>query len=447
MSRSDRGAGLRPAYRSTLARFLLSRERGVVRVRMSLALVGAICAAVALALLPQRDLHAPVLVAIEAGTPALPIENLETLAAVTLPEPAFEPVDAALAGLEPRRLGEAVAAVRQEVRRGGMPGAAVVLGRGSHVVEEQGIGRLAPGMAEVDPRETRYDLASLTKVVATTTAVMLLVEDGLLELDAPVSRYLSEFTGGSKGDVTIRHLLAHNSGLPAGVGLPAGSADASLRRIIGTPLRTRPGERVVYSDVGPIVLYAAAERVAGEPLDQLLQRRVFQPLGMRNTGFNPAGPCRSCAPTAPTIHGRVHDPLARRLGGIAGNAGLFATASDIGRFAAMMANGGELEGVRVLQEETIREFTTRQRNTGTRALGWDTPSPRGTGAGGRQTSTGSFGHTGFTGTSLWIDPDRGTWAVLLTNRTYTPRTPNRMQALRRTVNDRLAEAADRSLAD
>lgn len=442
MSRSDRGRGQRPLYDGTFSRLLLSRDRGAVRMRGVAAAVGVMGGVVALALTPERELHAPVLEVIRQDAPELAMENLAVLMAPEpVAEPIFEPVDATLAGLDPARMAGIVGAVGDEVRRGAFPGAALVVGRGSRPVEKRGFGVLAPGRGSVDPDGTLYDLASLTKVIATTTAVMLMVEDGKMELDAPVSRYLPEFAGGAKGRVTLRHLLAHTSGLPAGIGLPSGGAEAALRRIVQTPLRHAPGERVVYSDLGPVVLYAAAERVAGEPLHEVLARRVFQPLGMKHTGFRPDAPCRECAPTAATIHGRVHDPIAQRLGGVAGNAGLFSTASDVGRFAAMMAGGGELEGVRVLQEETIRDFTTRQRGAGTRALGWDTPNARGTGAGGRIVSPLSFGHTGFTGTSLWVDPELGTWAVLLTNRTYTPRAPNRIQALRRTVNDRLAAAA------
>jgi CubicO group peptidase (beta-lactamase class C family) len=156
--------------------------------------------------------------------------------------------------------------------------------------------------------------------------------------------------------------------------------------------------------------------------------------------FLPSSPCRDCAPTAATIHGRVHDPIARRLDGVAGNAGLFATASDIGRFAAVLANGCELEGVRILKEETVNMFTARQPNAGSRALGWDAriaAAPVGSAGSHR-----AVVHTGFTGTSIWIDPARGTWEVLLTNRTDTPRTPNRIQSVCRSVNERLAEAAD-----
>jgi CubicO group peptidase (beta-lactamase class C family) len=203
--------------------------------------------------------------------------------------------------------------------------------------------------------------------------------------------------------------------------------------------------RVTYSDLSMVVLYAAAERAAGEPLYRLLDRRVFGPLRMRATTYWPGEGCGRCAPTSRELgdpyRGRVHDPIARRLGGISGNAGLFSSVHDLARFAAMLANGGELDGVRVLQASTIRAFTQRQPGTGTRALGWDTPGSAGSSMFGSRVSTNSFGHTGYTGTSIWIDPDLGTWVVLLSNRTYDTESNNRMQALRRAVCDRVVDAA------
>jgi CubicO group peptidase (beta-lactamase class C family) len=339
--------------------------------------------------------------------------------------------------------------VLAQVNAGAFPGAALAVGREDQTVLERGIGRIGwtSSAAHVDPERTVYDLASLTKVVATTPAVMLLVEDGKMELDAPVSRYLPEFSGGAKDHVTIRQLLTHTSGLPAGVDLAAGTPDGNWKQLLRTPLVHAPGESVVYSDVGMNVLFAAAERAAGEPLFPLLDRRVYGPLKMRSTTYLPGVGCQTCAPTLrdendEPVQGLVHDPIARRLGGIAGNAGLFSTAHDLGRFAAMMANAGELGGVRVFREETVRMFTERQPGTGTRALGWDTPGPNGSGGFGVKASKDSFGHTGFTGTSIWIDPERHTWTVLLSNRVYQPRAPNTIMALRRKVNDRVAIAAD-----
>ena len=356
-----------------------------------------------------------------------------------------EITDPAQAGLDPSQLDAAVAAVRAEVARGAFPGAVLGVGRGADLVLLEGIGETSWGGPAVNTSTTVYDLASLTKVVATTTAVMLLVEDGRIDLDAPVQRYLPEFSGGAKALVTVRHLLTHTSGLPAWAdveGLPAGEA---MRRILHAPLDNQPGDEVEYSDLGFVTLWATAERAAGEPLEELLEARVFAPLAMTGAHFLPGDGCASCAPTlqtsSRTFQGVVHDPIARALGGVAGNAGLFSTAGDLVRFAAMLAQGGELDGVRVLKEETIRAFTARQPGAETRALGWDTPERDGSGAAGRRISPRAFGHTGYTGTSLWVDPDRGTWTILLTNRTFEPRAPNRIQALRRGVHDDVALAA------
>lgn len=339
--------------------------------------------------------------------------------------------------------------VVEAVNRGAFPGASLAIGRWNQTVVERGIGRLSwsPDAPPVDPDLTVYDLASLTKVVGTTTAVMLLVEDGRMDLDAPVSRYLPEFSGGSKNRVTIRHLLTHTSGLPDWIDLGGLSADRAIERVVGLALEVPPGHRVEYSDVGFVVLWAAAERASGAPLYRLLDERIFGPLGMRSTTFVPGTWCERCAPTdlrsdGSALRGVVHDPTARRLGGIAGNAGLFSTVHDLARFAAMLAGEGEMHGKRVLRAETIREFTRRQPGAGTRALGWDTPGGQGGGAAGSVTSPRSYGHTGFTGTSLWIDPDRGTWTVLLANRTYRPRASNRIQAVRRDVHDLVASATE-----
>ena len=349
-------------------------------------------------------------------------------------------------GFARSELDRAIDALEREVRRGAFPGAAIAVGRGDQTVLERGIGSVDGGRFSppVDPDHTIYDLASLTKVVATTTAVMLLIEDGKMSLDDPVSSYLPRFAGGDKDRVTIRHLLTHTSGLPAGASVAAESPEQSLARALDVPLVRRPGQGVEYSDIGFIVLWAAAETRSDVPIPELLRRRVFEPLGMWSTGFLPGESCVRCAPTLerPGFQGVVHDPTARLLGGVAGSAGLFSTVHDLSRFAAMLASRGELHGVRVLQPATLDLFTQRQPNAGTRALGWDTPDPSGEGAAGLRISPSSFGHTGFTGTSLWVDPDRGTWVVLLTNRTFAPRGPNRMQQLRREINDRVAVSVD-----
>ncbi|HET7234292.1 MAG TPA: serine hydrolase domain-containing protein [Longimicrobium sp.] len=362
--------------------------------------------------------------------------------------PSHDLTPAASVGMSATALIHAEEEVWTDMQRGAFPGAALAIGRGSRVVLEEGLGNVGRGAdaVQVDPDRTVYDLASLTKVVGTTTAVMLLVEDGKVRLDDPVAMYLPEFSGMGKERVTIRHLLTHTSGLPDGVDVPSGmSPEQALRYVLATPLRSSPGMRVSYSDLSMVVLYAAAERAAGEPLYRLLDRRVYGPLRMRSTTYWPGEGCGRCAPTSREMgdpfRGHVHDPIARRLGGISGNAGLFSTVHDLARFAGMLASGGELDGVRVLRASTIRQFTQRQPGTGTRALGWDTPGSPGNSMFGSRVSTNSFGHTGYTGTSIWIDPDLGTWVVLLTNRTYDTEGNNRMQSLRRAVSDRVVEAA------
>jgi CubicO group peptidase (beta-lactamase class C family) len=364
------------------------------------------------------------------------------------PDPVRTPThrlaSAAEAGLNATSLVRAEEAVWDEIHRGSFPGASLAVGRGSHVVLEQGLGRTGYGEGEVDPDRTVYDLASLSKVVGTTTAVMLLVEAGKMSLDDPVQAYLPEFMGAMKERVTIRHLLTHTSGLPAGADVAGSTPHEGLLRLMRVNLGHAPGMRVEYSDVGFVILFAAAERAAGEPLYRLLDREVFGPLEMNSTTYVMGEGCLRCAGTSRdrglSYRGRVHDPISRRLGGIAGNAGLFSTAHDMARFAAMMANNGSLDGVQIFRPSTVRMFTQRQPGSGTRALGWDTPGAPGTGAAGARVSDRSYGHTGFTGTSIWIDSERGTWVVLLANRTYEDG-PNRMQALRRTVHDRVADAA------
>jgi CubicO group peptidase (beta-lactamase class C family) len=340
-------------------------------------------------------------------------------------------------------------ALRREIRRGGTPGAALAAGRGAALVVEEGFGRVgwSSGTSAVHADRTVYDLASLTKVVATAAAAMLLLEDGKIRLDEPVRSYLPEFP---HRRVTIRHLLTHTSGLPVGLSLRGLTPAQARARVLQAPLQRNPGAAVEYSDIGFIVLWEALQRAAGEPLPKLLSRRIYQPLGMRATRFLPGEGCQRCAPTkhlknGTAVRGLVHDPLAAALGGVAGHAGLFSTAHDLARFAAMLAAGGDLDGVRIFEEATIREFTRAQPGADSRALGWDTPSldPEVIAESTVQSlSAQAFGHYGFTGTSLWVDPTTGLWMVVLTNRVYAPRAANRIRELRRSVHDHLALALE-----
>lgn len=326
------------------------------------------------------------------------------------------------------RLASIDRVVARGIKAGGFPGASVVVGRRGAAVYQRGFGKLGwtASSAAVAPERTIYDLASLTKVVGTATAAMVLYDEGRLDLDAPVARYLPAFSGGLKDSVTVRHLLTHRSGLPAGRDLwrLAHTPAEAKSLVLETPLACRPGQCFVYSDLGADVMAWVVEAIAGQGLDSFLRERVFEPLGMNDTFFRPAADLRDrVAPTEVSpprgypIRGEVHDENAWALGGVAGHAGLFSTASDLSIFAQMMLNGGEYGGVRIASDSAVALFT--RRTSGTRALGWDTAD--GEGSSGIYLDAGAYGHTGFTGTSIWIDPNREMFVILLTNRVHAAR--------------------------
>jgi CubicO group peptidase (beta-lactamase class C family) len=270
-----------------------------------------------------------------------------------------------------------------------------------------------------------FDLASVTKVVATTTMAMVLYERGLLDLEAPITAVLPEFAGDDprRAQITFRMLLAHSSGLPAyeKLFLRAFTREALLREAFIVPLKYDPGTNAEYSDIGFILLGIALERIAGEPLDQFCQREIFGPLGMADTSFNPPAAWHDrIVPTAEdstfrkrTIQGEVQDENASVMGGVAGHAGVFSSAADLATFANVMLHGDP-----ILRRTTVDLFTRREHSpAGTsRALGWDTPSSPS--QSGQYFSADSYGHLGYTGTSLWSDPDRQLSITLLTNRTW-----------------------------
>jgi len=335
----------------------------------------------------------------------------------------------AAVGMSAARLQKIDAVVARAIKSGGFPGAAVVVGRRGAAVWERGFGNLTWGTrSPVVPSRTVYDLASLTKVVATTTAIMILYDENLIELDDKVSKFVPEFSGGAKDDVTIYDLLEHRSGLPAGRDLwrIARSPSEARQAAIATPLECLPRRCLIYSDLGADMLGFVVEAVTQQGLDEFLQERVFDPLGMRETFFRPHWTLRDrIAPTELTpprgypLRGEVHDENAFALGGVAGHAGLFSTASDLAVFAQMMLNGGEIDGVRIVADSTVALFTARTASRGTRALGWDTCGNDG--SCGKYLSPRAYGHTGYTGTSLWIDPDRDLFVILLTNRVHAAR--------------------------
>ena len=329
------------------------------------------------------------------------------------------------------------------VRDSAFPGAVAVVGTSSGTLATVAAGRLDWGGATRPDERTLWDLASLTKVVGTTSAIMRLVAEGRVDVEAPVQRYLPQWSVPNAERVTIRHLLLHTAGLRAHRPLFTETADAAAATalVYATPLDTVPGARTLYSDLGIILLGEVIERVAGEPLESYLRREVFTPLRMSETMYNPPASLRErIAPTeidpwrGRHVRGEVHDENAFRLGGAAPHAGLFSTAHDLARFARMYLNGGVLDSVRVLEAATIDLFTrAADRSFSTRALGWDTPDGRN--SAGRLMSDRAFGHTGFTGTSIWIDPAADVFVLLLTNRVNPTRANMRIAAVRRSVAD------------
>jgi CubicO group peptidase (beta-lactamase class C family) len=340
------------------------------------------------------------------------------------------------------------------------PGAVLAVGsKGETTVVP--VGRLtyedsAPAVAA----DTIYDLASLTKVVATTTAAMILTERGALALERPVAFCLPDFVEpydtaadplwAARGEVTVRHLLAHTSGLPAyeRFFLRARAKAHVLEEAQALPLEEAPGRKAVYSDVGFILLGAILELAAGQSLDAFCETEIFAPLGMKDTRFNP--PPELWNRIAPTeqdnefrkrlIHGEVHDENAWVMGGVAGHAGLFGTAGDLAAFCRMLLAGGRVNATQVLKHETIDEFTRAQPVAEglARGLGWDKPSEPS--SCGRHFSSSSYGHLGFTGTSLWLDPEKELFVILLTNRVHPSRTNEAIRRVRPAVHDAVVEA-------
>ncbi len=361
--------------------------------------------------------------------------------------PTLREAEAAEAGMSEAGLARVDAAIRAAVEAGTFPGAALAVGRRGRLVRLRGYGRLPGGEGAVRATETLYDIASLTKVAGTTAAVMALVDDGRLRLDAPVQRYLPGFTGRYKDEVVVRHLLTHTSGLPAGEWLygDARSPATALRQAMRASLKSRPGERMEYSDFGFILLAALVEEVAGEPLDRYLARRVYAPLGMSSTMYLPPAVLRPfTAPGAArsnqghVLRGVVHDANAYRLGGVAGHAGLFSTARDLAVYSQALLNGGSYGTQRVYSPETVRRFTTVRTRVGDRAWGWDVPAERS--SAGSYFSPRSYGHTGFTGTSIWIDPTQQLFVVLLANRTFDNASQAAMLDVRVAVHDAVARS-------
>ena len=335
--------------------------------------------------------------------------------------------------LAPEPLTEADAAVERFIAQGQLPGAALWIERVGHSSHHRAYGqRAVEPVPEPLDEATVFDAASLTKPVVTATLVQLLRERGQLDVEAPLQRYLPGCGGADKAGITLRQLLTHSSGLPSGLprngaGDWAGKSDA-LRIACELPLAAPPGTQFRYSDVNYILLGLIVERASGQPLERLADQLLFQPLGMKDSGYLPLRRM-AAARIAPTekmgdgqvLRGEVHDPTARKMGGVAGHAGLFTTTADLARFARMLLAGGVAEdGRRLLSPESVALLTTPQSPPDIaeqRGMGWDIVSPYARPRGNLYGPT-SFGHTGFTGCAFWLDPATRSFFVLLSNRVH-----------------------------
>jgi uncharacterized protein YbbC (DUF1343 family)/CubicO group peptidase (beta-lactamase class C family) len=341
-------------------------------------------------------------------------------------------------------------AATDAVASGEIPGVVVLVGRGDEILYHRAWGAraLVPERLPMLP-DTVFDIASLTKPFGTTLAVMSLVERGAIKLDAPLGRYLREFRPAIFSQVTIRRILTHSAGLPSipATGALAGGFPRAARALAAKPLDYPAGTGFQYSDTGFILLGEVVRRVSGEPLDRYLEKVVFDPLKLRDTTFHPGDSLLSrVAPTefwqGALLRGRVHDPRARLLGGVAGHAGMFSSAADLARICRMLVSQGSLEGRRILRAETVRTMWLRTPDAeGTRALGWDMSS-----AFSRTMAPffppGSVGHTGFTGTAVWLDPPTRSYLIVLTNRVH----PNGGSSVRiRELRTRVAAAVGAAL--
>ena len=385
----------------------------------------------------------------------------------------LRPVEPGEVGMSPEGVENIRAVIEDAIAAGVTPGASALVVRRGRVLLQEGFGRLTyEEEAPAVTAETVYDLASLTKVVGTTTLVMMLVEEGTLDISLPVSAYLPEFLDQAPSEeernrrsgVTVADLLAHCSGLPAWIqfylefdpearGLPLDDARRMVfDRIMGAASDYEPRTDTVYSDNGVLLVGEIIERVSAKRLDVLAEERIFGPLGMADTRYRP--PPEWLERIAPTednpwrgtvVRGQVHDENTVVLGEVAAHAGLFSTTGDLGVFLQMLLNGGSMNGERLLREGTIARFTRRAGIApgSSRALGWDTPSRSSSGgpsSAGDHFSPSSFGHTGFTGTSIWVDPERELFAVLLTNRVYPTRENEGIFRLRPAFHDAVIAA-------
>ena len=333
------------------------------------------------------------------------------------------------------------------------PGAVLLIAQNGKVLHKKAFGHLIyDPNSEPMQTNTIFDLASVTKVIATTTATMLCYDRGLFKLDDKVAKYLPKFAAQGKQNITIRNLLVHNSGLPPfkRFYLTFKNSNEVIADIYNTKLDYKTGSKMVYSDLGIITLAKIIEKVTKKSLDKFCSEEIFTPLGMTETFFNPSKEFKSrCAPTENDTYwrhrlliGEVHDEASAMLGGVAGHAGLFSTVDDLSRLLQMLLQKGTYQGRQFIKPSTVEMFIKQQSKNSTRALGWDTKNGEGFSSAGDLFSNLSYGHTGYTGTSVWTDPTRKLFVILLTNRVYPTRNNTKLIRLRPVIHDSIIRALD-----
>ena len=382
----------------------------------------------------------------------LAAKKAEPLAALTMPNLHLRVGFPNEAGMNAAKLDSVRLLMQMAVRDSVFPGAVLLVARKGLIVMDEAFGKMGYNKFNRPmPLNAIFDMASVTKCVATTTACMLLYERGQLALDAPVQKYLPEFAGAGKEKVTIRNLLTHSSGLMAyrRYFLDFHTPGEIIKTILHEPLENPVGAKTVYSDLGIILLGKIVEKLSGQPLDFFCREQIFKQLKMYATTYNPSPQLLARIP--PTefdswrgrmVHGQVHDENAFSLGGVSGHAGLFSTARDLAIFLNMLLNRGAYEGGQLLKPETIALFTSRQNVVagGSRGLGWDTAD--GKNSAGHFMSAGAFGHTGFTGTSVWTDPEKNMFVILLSNRVHPTRNNQKLLSFRARLHDAVMRAVE-----
>lgn len=345
------------------------------------------------------------------------------------------------------------AVIQKAIEDKAFPGAQILIWQNGKTIYDKSFGHLTYDSKSPEvTNKTIFDLASVTKVIATTTAAMICYDRNLFSLDDPVVKYIPEFGVNGKEKITIKNLLLHNTGLPAWKKFyeSCKTKEDVLKEIYSSELEYPTGEKTVYSDLGIITLGKIIEKVTNKSLDNFCRDEIFNPLKMNSTFYNPPDSLKQyCAPTEidnywrnKTIQGEVHDETSAMLNGVAGHAGLFSTTSDIAKLMEVLISKGIYLGQSIIKQSTIELFTKRYSDQSSRALGWDTKSETGSSAG-DFFSGSSYGHTGFTGTSVWVDPQRNLFVIFLTNRVYPTRDNSKISKVRPELHNAVIKSLEK----